>query len=74
MARTLFDNLRLDRTALVKTSFAETEERDLAYWRRMTPRQRVEYVETLRQLNHADYDPDTSPFSRVYTITQQPSR
>lgn len=74
MARTYFDRLRLDKTSIGKATFAEAEQLDNAAFRRMTPFQRLEMVETLRQLNHADYDPDTTRLPRVYTITQPASR
>lgn len=74
MARTYFNRLRLDRTVLETASFAKAEKLDNAAFRRMTPRQRLEMVETLRQMNHAHYDPDTTLLPRIYTITQRASR
>jgi hypothetical protein len=74
MARAYYNRLRLDRKVTAQSTHAEAEQRDRAAWRRMTPRQRLEIVETLRQLNHADYDPATTRLSRVYTVTQPTSR
>jgi hypothetical protein len=74
MARALYDRLRLDRGVVVKTTHAGAERQDNAAWRRMTPGQRLEIVETLRQMNHANYDPATTRLSRVYTIAQRAPR
>jgi hypothetical protein len=73
MARALFKSLRLDRSVVVRTTHAGAERQDQEAWRRLTPLQRLRMVETLRQMNHSDYDPATTLLSRVYTITQPAS-
>jgi hypothetical protein len=73
MTRTLFNRARLARSKVTRTTLAGAERQDNAAWRKMTPRQRLETVELLRQMNH-NYDPATARLPRVYTITQQASR
>jgi predicted Fe-S protein YdhL (DUF1289 family) len=55
----------------IMTTFASHQEREKAErveWRRMTPAQRLQAVETMRQLNHPAYDPATSRLQRFYTV------
>lgn len=71
MPKPQFPDLKVARTIQVFHSFAEAEEAEKqAYWA-MSPRKRLEALELMRQLNHADYDPTSEGFSRVYTITQR---
>ena len=69
---TLFDNCRVDRTALSKAPLA-AQGQDSAYWLRQSPRRRLEHLELLRQLNY-DYDPDTARISRFARLAKRPLR
>lgn len=74
MARTLFNRARLSGRLTVARSFAEADAQDQREWSRMTPWRRIEVVEFLRQLNHADYDPDTGRLPRILEVVKPPSR
>ena len=55
----------------VLTTFASHEERqatERAEWRSMTVLQRLQAVETMRQLNHPGYDPTADRLQRFYTV------
>jgi hypothetical protein len=69
--RTLFDNARVDRTALSKAPLV-AQGHDRAFWLRQSPRHRQEQLEILRQLTH-DNDPDTARLSRVYRPVKRPA-
>jgi hypothetical protein len=73
MARTLFNGARLVRELTVARSFAEAEKDDRREWQRMSPLQRIEMMEQLRQMNHP-YDPDTARLPRVFQVIKQASR
>jgi hypothetical protein len=70
--RTLFDNSRVDRTALSKAPLA-AQGHDRAFWLRQSPRRRLEELELLRQLNYS-YDPDTARLSRVHRPVKRAAR
>jgi hypothetical protein len=70
--RTLFDNARVDRTAIGKAPLAAQDD-DRAFWLRQSPRRRLEELELLRQLNY-DYDPDTARLSRVHRPVKRAAR
>ncbi|MGH3086437.1 MAG: hypothetical protein ACRDSJ_03855 [Rubrobacteraceae bacterium] len=57
-------NVRMDRTAFSVASLTdESDERD--YWLNKSPRERLETVELLRQLNYG-CDPTTARLQRVF--------
>ncbi len=74
MARRLFNQTKLVRRITVARSFREAEAQDLAAWSAMSPRRRLEAVELWRQMNHANYDPDTARVDRVFEIVVPASR
>ena len=72
MARTLYDNARVDRDVLVREPMSE-QGRDAGYWWKETPRKRLEALELLRQLNY-DYDPDIARLSRLHQPVKRAAR
>lgn len=65
-------NVRMDKTAFSVASLSdESDER--AYWRGKSPRERLEAVELLRQLNYG-YDPTTARLQRVLEIAELETR
>jgi predicted Fe-S protein YdhL (DUF1289 family) len=55
----------------VMTTFASHQHREASErseWRAMTPLQRLQAVETMRQLNHPKYDPAADRLQRFYTV------
>ncbi|MEM1096710.1 MAG: hypothetical protein AAGJ10_19090 [Bacteroidota bacterium] len=58
---------RLDRSAFSITSFAKAEADDRTYWRSLTPQQRIEALEAMRQLNYA-YDPASDRIQRTLEV------
>ncbi len=74
MARRLFNNTKLVRTITIARSFAEAGEADRRAWLAWSPRRRLAAVELWRQMNHADYDPDTARLPRVFEIVGPASR
>jgi hypothetical protein len=74
MARRLFNQTKLVRRITVARSFGEAAAQDRAAWAAMSPRQRLSAVELWRQMNHADYDPDTARLPRVFEIVGPASR
>lgn len=71
MPKPFLPNLKVVRTFQIFGSFADAEKAEkMAYWP-MSPRKRLEALELMRQLNHADYDPSAEGFSRVYTLAQR---
>ncbi len=58
----------------VARSFKEADRADRLIWARLSPRKRLEIVETLRQMNHAAYDPDTARLSRVRGVVKSKTR
>lgn len=58
---------RLDRSAFSVTSFAEAEEEDRAYWLSLTPQQRLEALEEMRQLNYV-YNPASDRIQRTIEV------
>lgn len=59
---------RLKKTLTTFESHSEREAVERGEWRQMTPIQRLQAVETMRQLNHPEYDPATSRLQRFYTV------
>lgn len=72
MARTLFNEVRVDRTMLVREPVS-AQGQDVSYWWTQTPRKRLEALELLRQLNY-DYDPDTARLSRLHHPVKRAAR
>lgn len=70
MARTLFQKARLIRRLSVFAGFKSAETRDRRDWLRMSPAKRLEIVERLRRMNHADYDPAARGLPRTYSVAQ----
>lgn len=60
---------RINLDAFSVTSFAEADAQDRAYWRSLTPLERMVALEEMRQLNY-DYDPVTSRFQRTLEVLQ----
>jgi hypothetical protein len=62
----------MDKTAFsVRSLFGESDER--VYWLSKTPEERVEALETMRQLVYG-YDPSTTRFQRLLEVAQRESR
>ncbi len=59
---------RLQKVMTTFASHHEREKAERAEWRAMTPVQRLQAVETMRQLNHPAYDPVTARLQRFYTV------
>ena len=74
MARDLFNKRRTQRQIQVFSSFDASEKMDRRDWMRMSPRTRLETVELLRQMNHADYDPAARRLPRLYTVAKSEAR
>ena len=74
MARRLFNETKLVRRFTVARSFGEAEAEERKEWRAMSPLERLAAVELWRQMNHADYDPDTARLPRVFEIVAPASR
>lgn len=72
MPQTLLAGIRVDRTVVTKTPLRR-QGFDAAYWARRTPRERLEALELLRQLNY-DYDPDTARLSRLHRPVKRKAR
>lgn len=70
MARTLFKNAKIDRSAFAIVNLADQDKLDAAYWQTQSPLKRLEALELQRQLNY-DYDPDTTRLSRVHFSTKR---
>ncbi len=66
----MIDSLKVDRNSFTVTSlFDESDEK--AYWLSKTPRERLEAMELMRQINYG-YDPATTRLQRVFEIAQRP--
>lgn len=74
MARRLFNKTKLVRELSIAHSFDEAAAADRKAWREMAPLERLGAVELWRQMNHADYDPDTARLPRVFEIVGAASR
>lgn len=59
---------RLQRVISIFASHEQREESERAEWRAMGPLDRLRAVETMRQLNHPQYDPATHRLQRFYTV------
>ena len=61
---------RIDRTAFSVIKMEDQEEDLKRYWHSKTPRERLEAVELMRQLNY-DYDPATDRVQRVLEVVER---
>lgn len=59
----------LDRSAFSVSSFDEAEKEDQAYWLSLTPEERLNALEKMRQINY-DYDPASDRIQRVIEIAE----
>jgi hypothetical protein len=62
------DAARLDRSAFEIGSL-DDESSDKAYWRKKSPRERMEALELLRQIIYG-YDPATTRLQRVFEVAE----
>ncbi len=63
-------HLKLDKSAFSVTSFGEAEEADKAYWRSLSPQERLSALETMRQINYA-YDPASDRIQRTLEVAER---
>lgn len=61
---------RLDKTAFSVSTLDQNDEDEKAYWLSKTPYERLEAVETMRQIIYG-YDPTTTRLQRVFEVTQR---
>jgi hypothetical protein len=61
---------RLDRTAFSIISLDEADHDEMEYWLSKTPHERLEALETLREIFYG-YDPTTTRLQRVLEITER---
>lgn len=73
MARTLFNKAKIARHLSAFASFDDAETKDRHDWQGMSAIKRLEIVEQLRQMNHADYDPAARRLPRLYTVVKSAS-
>jgi hypothetical protein len=67
------DELRLDRSVVRVTTFAQSAADERAYWHAQTVATRLEQVERLRRMNYG-HDPTTARLQRVFGFIQRASR
>jgi len=66
------ESLRMDKTAFsVGPLLAESDERE--YWLSRTPQERLEALETMRQIVYG-YDPSTARLQRLLEVAQREPR
>jgi hypothetical protein len=61
---------KLDKTAFSVTSLEQNDEDEKAYWLSKTSYERLDAVETMRQIIYG-YDPITTRLQRVFEVTQR---
>jgi hypothetical protein len=61
---------RLDKTAFSISTLEQNDEDEKAYWLSKTPYERLDAVETMRQIIYG-YDPATTRLQRVLEVTQR---
>lgn len=62
------DHVRMDKTTLSVAPLSnECDEKD--YWQARSPRERLEAVELMRQINYG-YDPTTERLQRILEVAQ----
>jgi len=62
------DSLHVDRSAF-RVDRLTDENGDREYWKSRSPRERMEYLEVLRQINYG-YDPVTERLQRVFEVAK----
>ena len=60
--------MKIDRTAFSVSSLDQPNQ-DIAYWRSLTPDQRLEAMEIMRQINYG-YDPTTERIQRILEVVK----
>jgi len=68
----IIDKLRKEGKILLFTSSKELEQAQIEYDMSLTPQERWQHVELLRQLAYPDYDPVTSRIPRPCKLIQRP--
>jgi hypothetical protein len=61
---------KLDKTAFSVSTLDKNDEDEKAYWLSKTPFERLDAVETMRQIIYG-YDPTTTRLQRVFEVTQR---
>ena len=61
---------RLDKTAFSVSTLEQNDEDEKAYWLSKTPYERLDAVETMRQIVYG-YDPATTRLQRVFEVTEK---
>lgn len=61
---------KLDKTAFSVTTLDQNDEDEKAYWLSKTPYERLDAVETMRQIIYG-YDPTATRLQRVFEVTQR---
>jgi hypothetical protein len=61
---------KLDKTAFSVSTLEQNDEDEKAYWHSKTPYERLDAVETMRQIIYG-YDPATTRLQRVFEVTQR---
>jgi len=61
---------KLDKTAFSVSTLKQNDEDEKAYWLSKTPYERLDALETMRQIIYG-YDPATTRLQRVFEVTQR---
>jgi hypothetical protein len=61
---------RLDKTVFSIVSLEEADNDEMEFWRSKTPYERLDALETLRQIFYG-YDPATTRLQRIFEITER---
>jgi len=61
---------KLDKTAFSVSTLEQNDEDEKVYWLSKTPYERLDAVETMRQIVYG-YDPTTTRLQRVFEVTQR---
>ncbi len=62
------EDIKIDRTAFSVSTLDGTDQNN-AYWRSLTPVQRLEAMEIMRQVNYG-YDPATDRLQRILEVVK----
>jgi hypothetical protein len=60
----------MDKTAISVVSLEEADDDEVEYWLSKTPYERLDALETLRQICYG-YDPTTTRLQRILEITER---
>jgi hypothetical protein len=63
-------SLEIDRTAFSVISLQEQQQEENRYWRSKTPHERLQAVETMRQILYG-YDPASTRLQRVFEVAER---